>query len=121
MHFSLPYVKIKFSKHMGEFFMKKKDFILIAIVLLAAFGFWLLPRGLGFFTDAEETVLKITVKGELYGTYSMRENQTIEINDTNICEIKDGKVTMIQAECPDHLCLRYTDKSTEGNDCLSAE
>ena len=27
-------------------------------------------------------------------------------SSTNVCEIKDGKVTMIEATCPDHYCMK---------------
>lgn len=94
--------------------MKKRDFFLIAAVLILAGICWLIPRGMGFFAKPGETVLKVTVKGDLYGTYSMVENQKIEINDTNICEIKNGKVNMIQAECPDHLCMHQGPVKTQG-------
>ena len=50
--------------------------------------------------------IRITVDGGEYGTYSLAKDQTIKINDTNVCEIKDGKAHMISAECPDHLCMK---------------
>lgn len=94
--------------------MKKRDFILIAAVLVLAGVCWLLPRGMGMFAAPGENLLKITIKGDLYGTYSMTEDQVIEINETNICEIKDGKVHMIEAKCPDHLCLKQGSVHTQG-------
>ena len=54
--------------------------------------------------------IRITVDGKEYGTYSLEKDQTIKINDTNVCEIKDGQARMISAQCPDHLC-----NETEGN------
>ena len=44
--------------------------------------------------------------GKEYGTYSLEKDQTIKINDTNVCEIKDGQARMISAQCPDHLCMK---------------
>lgn len=46
------------------------------------------------------------VDEELYGTYSLAEDQVIQIGDTNVCEIKDGEVKMTEADCPDHLCMK---------------
>ena len=43
---------------------------------------------------------------EAYGTYSLAEDQVIQIGDTNVCEIKDGEVKMTEADCPDHLCMK---------------
>ena len=36
-------------------------------------------------------MLRITVDNEVYGEYPLDQDQTIAINDTNICEIRDGK------------------------------
>lgn len=71
--------------------------LLAAIILWAAMA---LRKGGG-----HETI-RITVDGKEYGTYSLSEDQVISIGDTNICEIKDKKVKMIQADCPDHLCMK---------------
>lgn len=85
--------------------MKKRDFLLIGIVLAAALLCWLIPRGLGIFAGEEAFQVRITVAGEEYGTYSLSEDQRIEINDTNVCEIRDGEVHMTEADCPDQLCI----------------
>ena len=50
--------------------------------------------------------VRITVNGEEYGTYSLARDQVIKINDTNVCEIKNGEVRMMDADCPDHLCMK---------------
>ena len=42
----------------------------------------------------------------VYATYSLAEDQVIQIGDTNVCEIKDGEVKMTEADCPDHLCMK---------------
>lgn len=65
-----------------------------------------MPKGLRLVDGNKETELKITVAGEVYGTYSLEKNQVIKIQDTNVCEIKDGKVKMTEASCPDHVCIR---------------
>ena len=44
--------------------------------------------------------------GEVYGTYSLAKDQVIRINDTNVCEIKNGEIHMTDANCPDHLCMK---------------
>ena len=85
--------------------MKKRYFLLIGIVLAAALLCWLIPRGLGIFAGEEASQVRITVAGEEYGTYSLSEDQRIEINDTNVCEIQDGEVHMTEADCPDQLCI----------------
>ena len=72
--------------------MKKKDIFLVGGILILALLCWLVPKGLRLVDGNKETELKITVAGEVYGTYSLEKNQVIKIQDTNVCEIKDGKV-----------------------------
>lgn len=93
--------------------MKKRDIGLIGIVLLIAFLCWLIPYIRGQFTY-KEAQLRITVDGEEYGVYSLEEDQVIHIGDTNVCVIKDGYVTMTEADCPDHLCMKQKRISKEG-------
>lgn len=85
--------------------MKKRDFLLIGAVLALALLCWVVPRTAGIFAGEDASRVRITVGGEEYGIYSLSEDQTIEIHDTNVCEIKDGEVNMIQADCPDQLCI----------------
>lgn len=94
--------------------MKKKDLILICSVLVLAAAFWLVPRAVFFFGNSKEQKLRITVSGEEYGTYSLEEDQVIKVGDTNVCEIKDKKVSMISADCPDQLCIHQRTIQLQG-------
>lgn len=94
--------------------MKKKDLILICSVLVLAVAFWLVPRAVGLFGNSKEQKLRITVSGEEYGTYSLEKDQVIKVGDTNICEIKDKKVSMISADCPDQLCIHQRTIQLQG-------
>lgn len=94
--------------------MKKKDLILICSVLVLAAAFWLVPRAVGLFGNSKEQKLRITVSGEEYGTYSLEEDQVIKVGDTNVCEIKDKKVSMISADCPDQLCIHQRTIQLQG-------
>lgn len=82
--------------------MKKKEKLFIAGILLFAAAMWLI---LSFLRPRDYGSIQITVNGDLLGTYSLGKDQVIEIGDTNVCEIKDGKARMISATCPDHLCI----------------
>ena len=83
--------------------MKKKEAIFIASILVIA-GI----LGLGFLISGQRShnTIRITVDGKEFGTYSLSKDQVIHIGDTNVCEIKDGKVSMIEATCPDHYCMK---------------
>ena len=94
--------------------MKKKDLILICSMLVLAAAFWLVPRAVGFFGNSKEQKLRITVSGEEYGTYSLEKDQVIKVGDTNVCEIKDKKVSMISADCPDQLCIHQRTIQLQG-------
>ena len=83
--------------------MKKKEFIFIGGILILALAMW---GEMSLINKGSHGSIRITVDGEEYGTYSLERDQTIKINDTNVCEIKDGQARMISAQCPDHLCMK---------------
>ncbi len=91
--------------------MKKKEVLLILGIVAAAV---LLGIGLMLFKSNDGESIRITVDGKEYGTWKLDEDQTIEIKDTNVCEIKDGKVRMIRATCPDHLCMEQAPVDENG-------
>ena len=85
--------------------MKKKDWILVAAVLLTA-GI----LGFGYYMGSSDGhYVVVSVDGEEYGHYALDKEQTIDINGTNQLEIKNGKASMITADCPDKLCVQMTE------------
>lgn len=85
----------------------------------------LLFLALSIFLGGEKGAeIQITIDGKLYGTYSLSENQEIPIIidgvTTNLLVIKDGKADMIEADCPDKLCVhqRAVSKNNESIVCL---
>ena len=61
--------------------MKKKEILLIGSILAAALLLW---AGMSISKKPQNNI-RITVDGKEYGVYSLSENQTISINDTNVC------------------------------------
>lgn len=92
---------------------KRRDIILIGMVLLIAFLCWLVPYIAGKMEKGEAR-LRITVNGEEYGTYPLAKDMEIPIGETNTCEIRDGVVSMTKASCPDHLCLSQSKIDADG-------
>ena len=100
--------------------MKKKDFILIAVIIAAAiimYAFIFSAR------SVDGGTLLVTVDGEEYGRYSLSEDNTIEIKTdygTNVLIIKDGYAYMEDADCPDKYCIEQgkINKNTETIVCL---
>lgn len=101
--------------------MKKNDRIFLCVVFLVlaavAAVFYLTRENYG-------AQVKVTVDGDLYGTYSLNENQEIRIQKdgvtTNVLVIKDGTADIIEADCPDKLCVhqRAISKTKETIVCL---
>lgn len=84
--------------------MKKRDIILVVSLLVVA-GIVFLVFNINIKTG--KTVV-ITENGSTYGTYSLSENKVIDINTDlghNEVLIKDGKVHMEEADCPDKYCV----------------
>ena len=84
--------------------MKKNDWILVAVILVLAGVGFLIYTNLG---RQVAGIVKVTVDGELFGTYSLEKEQEIKINDTNYLLIKDGEADMIEADCPDQICVDH--------------
>lgn len=91
--------------------LKKKEIALIAFLTAAALLLW---GGLTIHSKNKNELIHITVDGEEYGTWSLSKDGTIQIGETNVCEIKDGKVRMIKADCPDHLCMKQSPVDKNG-------
>lgn len=97
--------------------MKKNDYILIAIIIVVAVaGVILFSR----YDNISSTSIVVTVDGKLFGTYSLKKDQEIEINDTNYLIIRDGIADMIKANCPDQICVKQKpiSKNNESIICL---
>lgn len=87
--------------------MKKKDLFLIGILLAVGMIGFFAFKGIQRFAVSDGQMLKISVDGKVYGAYSLEDKQEIKIGDTNVCQIEeDGTVSMTEADCPDHLCVK---------------
>ena len=91
--------------------MKKRDWILAGTIMGLAV-IWILVRM--FFLNSDGETVQITVDGELYGEYSLHEDKTIKINETNVLRIKDGSAKMVEADCPDQICVHQRNISKNG-------
>lgn len=86
--------------------MKKKDIILVIVVLLIAGVSYSVMH---FMRLGEGHFAQVSVDGKVQGTYSLDKDRTIEIKSSkgkNILIIKDGKVEMKEADCPDKYCVK---------------
>ena len=86
--------------------MKKKDVMLAAGLLLAAFLLFLVMRLRG---QGDGGQVRVTVDGKTYGTYSLFEERKLCIRQesgTNVIRISGGTVWVEEADCPDGYCVR---------------
>lgn len=100
--------------------MKKKDFILIFIVLLVIATTF----GINYFVNTKSGEnIEIYVDNKLYKTYSIDDDEEIKIKSEeryNIVKIHDHGVEIIEASCPDKVCVHsgFITKPSESIVCL---
>ena len=82
--------------------MKKNDWLLAAGITglaLMILAFQILTGK----TDHAQVV--VSIDGNPYGTYDLNTDQTVNINESNQIRIQDRTVRMIEADCPDQICV----------------
>ncbi|WMJ85695.1 NusG domain II-containing protein [Anaerocolumna sp. MB42-C2] len=100
--------------------MKRNDIILIIIILVFA------AAGLLFmnFTKKDGDMVVVKVDGKVYKELPLNKDTTFEITGVrggrNLLVIKDGHADVVDATCPDKLCVnqRQIDKDGETIVCL---
>lgn len=95
--------------------MKKNDLILAAAVILAACAILAFQY---FGRSGGEQYVEITVDGEPYGTFSLNEDRTVRINETNHLVISGGSAVMEWADCPDQICVDHRPVSSDGESII---
>lgn len=87
--------------------MKKNDFLLIAVLLLLGLGVVVYTQ----ITKNEGSKVRILINDEEYKVFNLSENitHTIELENGghNTFQIKDGYVEMLDASCPDKICVKH--------------
>ena len=97
--------------------MKKRDFILIGIIVLVIIALYLVIS----LTKQEGAYVIVRVDGEQVAKYSLYEDGEYQLNGgTNVLKIENGKAFLISANCPDHLCVKQgkIDQGGETITCL---
>ena len=95
--------------------LSKTDLIFIVILFAC-----LILGAVWFYTVFSEKggQVQITVDGEVYGIYDLSVEQEIPIcieeKTTNILVIKNGVADMVEADCPDKLCVHQHSISRNG-------
>ena len=98
--------------------MSKKDWVLIVVILCVAGLAFLLHEVIG--ADGAGSVT-VKVNGKIEGVYSLAEDREIKINGgSNVLVIKNHEADMVDANCPDKLCVNQkpVSKNHESIICL---
>ena len=95
--------------------MKKNDWIIAACILLAAVAILLFQF---VRSDSGAGKVSVTVDGEIFGTYSLAEDQTVDIDGTKRLVIENGTAEMEWADCPDQICVNHRAVSREGESII---
>lgn len=93
----------------------KREFILVAAILVAATFLYLINR---ISHQEPAAVVDISVDGEVVETLDLSIDQELTIqgagDGTNHLVVQDGQVWVTEASCPDHLCIRQGKISMDG-------
>ena len=97
---------------------KKKEFIvwgiIFAIIVVAFVGIKLV--------QTQGDLVVISVGNEVIQTLSLEQEQTVQIEGENEnwvkLQIKDGSADVIEASCPDQICVNHSFLSRELKDSL---
>ena len=91
-----------------------RDIVLILIILALSTLILIVTRS----RKEQGAYVIVMVENTEIARYSMTVNGIYDINanngKTNRIEIRDGRVRMIEASCPNHLCIRQSWISLEG-------
>lgn len=87
---------------------RKKDWLIIAAVLLLAGGI-ALWKYLQIQNTAATDLVRIWVNGKVHGEYSLGLNQDVTVTQDNGCEnvihIGENGFFMLRSNCPNQLCI----------------
>ena len=91
----------------------RNDLILVSVLLIGALVMFFVFKG--SLKTGNKAV--ITVNGEKVSFFSLNEEkkETVKTeNGANTVEIKDGKVSVTDADCPDKICVEHRPISKVG-------
>ena len=79
---------------------------------------WLLAAGITGLALMILAFQILTGKTDPYGTYDLNTDQTVNINESNQIRIQDRTVRMIEADCPDQICVNHLAISRDGESII---
>lgn len=95
--------------------LKAADVIAGAFFILAGLSIYFI--GGSIYKEEQGSTVNITVEGKTWGNFSLGEDKTFTVSTkfgSNEIEIKNGKVRVISADCPDEYCVSSREISHNG-------
>ena len=92
--------------------MNKRDFAIIAIILLVAVAFY------AFSGHKKGDTVSIYQGDKLYGKYPLNTDTEIDIDGKNTVRIENGQAYMYYADCPDKLCVHQGKTSSKNKSII---
>ena len=92
---------------------KKGDMILSAVIVLVAVALLLF----NVFSGSDGKRVRVTLDGEVYAEFDLSDELTHKIETSfgiNVVKIKNGKVSVIDADCPDKYCVEHVAINSTG-------
>ena len=93
----------------------KTDLLVIGLLLVIGVSGFLAVRLL---VNQDGAVVRISIDGDVYGTYHLSQEQTIPIVSdgavTNTVQISQKAAKMAEADCPDQLCVHQRAIARQG-------
>ena len=100
--------------------MKKKYiadiFLIIGLIILTAILSFFIYKN----QNSNDLYVEVSIDGQIVETFSIDEDMESMLSTGNKLLIKDGKVYIYEADCPDKLCIKQgsIDKVNESIICL---
>ena len=82
--------------------MKSKTWIILFAAIAVACIFLSLP----LFSREQARFARITSKGEVVKTVDLQIDQEFTVDGKNTVTVRDGKIAVTWADCPDHYCMK---------------
>jgi len=106
--------------------MRKKELILIGIILIIACGVYGLNIYLNRLDEGHKKTVNIFIEGKLFKSVDIDTYEEVKIDTEygkNIVLIDRGKVRMKEASCPDNVCVHmgWISKTIQNIVCLPAK
>ncbi len=90
------------------------DIIIALCILLCAGSLWLTLTWIMPYAD----VAVVTVEGEVVARLDLSMDTAIQLDTGHTVAVSDGRVLVVDAPCPDHICVHHPPISRAGESII---